>query len=74
MGMKFKDKIMLYCSREVKCKQGFTAGTLYYLYNGISVTVNMSISCLLVSKSRIRSLDPGLFSGGGGYELTFHFF
>ena len=25
-GMKFKDKIVLYCSREEKCKQGFTAG------------------------------------------------
>ena len=27
MGMEFKDKIMLHCFREVKCKQGFTAGT-----------------------------------------------
>ena len=26
--MEFKDKIMLYCSREAKCKQGFTAGIL----------------------------------------------
>ena len=25
-GMKFKEKIVLYCSRQVKCKQGFTAG------------------------------------------------
>ena len=25
-GMEFKDKIVLYCSREVKCMQGFTAG------------------------------------------------
>ena len=25
-GMEFKDKIVLYCSREDKCKQGFTAG------------------------------------------------
>ena len=24
MGMDFKDKIVLYCSREVKYKQGFT--------------------------------------------------
>ena len=23
MGIEFKDKIMLYCFREVKCKQGF---------------------------------------------------
>ena len=27
-GMECKDKIMLYCSREVKGKQGFTAGIL----------------------------------------------
>ena len=25
VGMEFKDKIMLYCFRKVKCKQGFTA-------------------------------------------------
>ena len=25
-GMEFKDKIVLYCSSEAKCKQGFTAG------------------------------------------------
>ena len=28
MGMEFKDKIMLYCFREVKYKQGFTTGIL----------------------------------------------
>ena len=27
-GMEFKDKIVLHCSREAKCKQGFTAGVL----------------------------------------------
>ena len=27
-GMEFKDKIVLYCSREAKCKQGFTVGSL----------------------------------------------
>ena len=26
MSMEFKDKSMLYCFREVKCKQGFTTG------------------------------------------------
>ena len=25
-GMEFKEKIVLYCSRQAKCKQGFTAG------------------------------------------------
>ena len=27
-GMECKDKIVLYCTREAKCKQGFTAGIL----------------------------------------------
>ena len=27
-GMKFKDKFVLFCSREAKYKQGFTAGIL----------------------------------------------
>ena len=27
-GMEFKDKIVLYCSREAKCKQRFFAGIL----------------------------------------------
>ena len=26
VGMEFKDKIVLHCSRDTKCKQGFTAG------------------------------------------------
>ena len=25
-GMEFEDKIVLYCCREAKCKQGFNAG------------------------------------------------
>ena len=25
-GMEFKDEIVLYCSKEAKCMQGFTAG------------------------------------------------
>ena len=25
-GIEIKDKIVLYCSREARCKQGFTAG------------------------------------------------
>ena len=27
MGMEFKDKIMVYCFSEVKCKQSVTTGT-----------------------------------------------
>ena len=33
-GMEFEDKIVLYGSREVKCKQRFTAIILHYLYKG----------------------------------------
>ena len=29
MGMEFKDKTVLHCSREVKCQQGFTTGVSY---------------------------------------------
>ena len=68
MGMEFKDKIMLYCFREMKCKQGFTTGTWYYLYNSLGVTVNMCISGLMVSELEFRSDDLGPFPGGGGYE------
>ena len=39
--MEFKDKIMLYCFRELKCKQGFTTGTSYYLYSALGLTVNI---------------------------------
>ena len=35
MGMELKDKIMMYCSREVKFKQGFCTGIWYYLYNDL---------------------------------------
>ena len=27
-GIEFKNKVVLYCSREAKCEQGFTAGIL----------------------------------------------
>ena len=59
MGMEFKDKIMLYCLREVKCKQGFSTGTWYYLYNGLGVTVIMCINGLMVSESEFRNADLG---------------
>ena len=40
MGIEFKDKIMLYCFREVKYKQGFTTEIWYYLYNALGSTYN----------------------------------
>ena len=48
--MEFKDKIMLYCFREMKFKQGFTTGIKYYLYNGLGLAVNMCISGLMVTE------------------------
>ena len=33
MGMEFKDKIILYCIKEVKYQQGFTTGIWYWVYN-----------------------------------------
>ena len=48
--MEFKDKIMLYCFGEVKCKQGFTKGIWYDLYKALGVTISMSISGLMVSE------------------------
>ena len=68
--MEFKDKIMLYCFREVKCKQVFTTGTRYYLYNGLGVIVNMCISGLMVNESEFKSGAPRSFPWRGGYKLT----
>ena len=42
---------LLYYFKEVKCKQGFTTGIWYYLYNALGLTVSMCISSLMVSKS-----------------------
>ena len=59
MGMEFTDKIMLYCFREMKCKQGFTTRIWYYLYNDLGFTVSMYISGLMASESEFRYGDPG---------------
>ena len=40
MGIEFKDKIMLYCFREVKYKQGFTTEIWYYLYDALGSIYN----------------------------------
>ena len=54
MGMEFKDKIMLYCFGKVKCKQGFTTGIWYYLYNTLGLLVCLFIIGLMVSESEIK--------------------
>ena len=74
MDMEFKDKSMLHCFGEVKCKQGFTTGIWYYLYNALGLTVSMCISGLMVSASEFRYGDAGWFPGRQEYEFTFQFF
>ena len=41
--MEFKDKIMLYCSGDVKYNQGFTIEIRYYLYNALGLIFRMFI-------------------------------
>ena len=72
--MKFKEKIMLYCFAEVKCKQGFTTWISYYLYNALGLTVSICISDLMVSETEFRYGNPGLFPWRRGYKFTFQFF
>ena len=72
--MEFKDKILLYCFREVKFKQGFTTGTSYYLYISLDVTINMCIIGLMVSESELMYDYLGSFPGLGEYDLLFNFF
>ena len=65
---------MLYCFREVKCRQGFTTGTWYYLYNYLGVTINMCISGLMVSALKFRNSHPGSLPGRRRNELTLQLF
>ena len=65
---------MLYCFREVKCRQGFTTGTWYYLYNYLGVTINMCISGLMDSALKFRSSHPGSLPGRRRNELTLQLF
>ena len=66
MGLKFKDKIMLYCFRVVKFKQGLTTGTLYYLYDALSLIVSMWVSGLIINESNFKYGDLGSFPGREG--------
>ena len=68
------DKIMLYCFREVKCKQGFTKGTWYYLYNCLGITNNRYISGLKASCVKLPEWPVVFVSRESGYELNLHFF
>ena len=74
MGIEFEDKIMLYCFGEVKCKQGFTTGIWYCLYNALGLTVSTCISGLMVSELEYRYDDPGWFRGRRDYDFTFQLF
>ena len=57
---------MLCCFREVKCKQDFTMGILYYLYNALGLPLGMCISSLMISESEIWCGDARSFPGRGG--------
>ena len=72
--MEFKDKIMLYCSGDVKYNQGFTTEIRYYLYNALGLIFRMFISGLMVSESHLKDSNLGSFPGRRGYEFTFQFF
>ena len=73
MGMKFKDKIMLYCYGKVKCKHGFTTGTSCYLYNLSGLLNSMCISGLVDSEWQFCYDDLGLFPGRQEYEFILQF-
>ena len=74
--MNFKDKILLYRFRKVKCKQGFTTETWYYLYISLDVTINFDMCSrgLMISESEFMYDDLGSFPGWGEYDLIFQFF
>ena len=74
MGLEFKDKIMSYSFREMKCKQVFTTGILYYLYTALGSAVSMCISGQLVSESEFRCSDPTSFPGREECEPTFQYY
>ena len=74
MGVEFKDKIMLCCFSEVKCKHGFTTEIWYYLYNPLSLTLSMCISDQMVNESENRCDHPGRFPGRGSHEFIFQFY
>ena len=73
-GMEFNDKIVLYCSREAKCKQGFTAGIWYYLYDILDYQSYTDIGDLMVSTFDLRWGDRGSFPGWRRYEFAFQLF
>ena len=73
-GMEFNDKIVLYCSRESKCKQGFTAGIWYYLYDILDYQSYTDIGDLMVNTFDLRWGDRGSFPGWRRYEFAFQLF
>ena len=74
MDMEFKDKIMFYCFGEVKCKQGFTTGIWYYLYNALSLIVSMCISGLMLASQNTGTAIRDGFPGGEFTILLLNFF
>ena len=63
MSAEFKDKIMLYCFREVKCEQGFTTEIWNLLYNALGLLASICSNGLMFNKSEFRYGAAGSFLG-----------
>ena len=50
----------------MKFKQGLTTGTLYYLYDALSLIVSMWVSGLIINESNFKYGDLGSFPGREG--------
>ena len=72
--MKFKDKIMLYCFGEVKCKQNFTTEICHYLYNALGSIVSMCISGLMLASQNSGRTIRDRFPGGNFTKILFNYF
>ena len=72
--MEFKDKIMLYCFGEVKCKQNFTTEIRYYLYNALGSIFSMCISYLMLASQTSGRTIRDRFPGGKFTKILFNCF
>ena len=74
MGMEFKEKIMLYCFGEVKCKQNFTTEIWYYLYNALGSIVSMCISGLMLASQNSSRTIRDRFLGANFTKILLNYF
>ena len=69
--MEFKDQIMLYCFREVKCQKEFTTYIAYILFRLIAWNVYQWP--IVVSKSKFKSRGSRSFPGKREFEFIYQF-